>query len=63
MLRKEIQYFFKRLFKIPNKIFLVIEFNLFNLIFFINQKIKKIQVLQNKNFLDLGLNRSLGLKS
>ena len=62
MLRKEIQYFFKRLFKIPNKIFLVIEITLFNLIFFINQKIKKIQVLQNKNFLDLGLNRSLGLK-
>ena len=62
MLRKEIQYFFKRLFKIPNKIFLVIEITLFNLIFFINQRIKKIQVLQNKNFLDLGLNRSLGLK-
>ena len=62
MLIKEIQYFFKRLFKIPNKIFLAVEIILFNLIFFINQRIKKIHVLQNKNFLELGLNRSLGLQ-
>ena len=59
---KLIKLLFNKIFKVPYRISSAIEYYYFQIVFFINGAIKKIEKQQNKNFSEIGLDRSLGLK-